>query len=100
MEVNKTGWTLIYIWNFITFIVVGCGTLCLCCTCLMAPCGWIGIITHSFGFLLTFVAVILTAVLRYSDEGKSCAENEIEYAMDQTKPGENLFKFSDHGNVI
>ena len=87
-------------WNFITFLVVGCGTLCLCCTCCMAPCGWIGIVTHSCGFFLTFASVILTGIFRYSDAGKICAENEVEYEINPTKPGEGTFKFSDHGDMI
>ena len=75
---EPTGWTFIYLWNFITFIIVGSATLCLCCTCCCAPCGWIGIVSHFCGFCFTFAAVIITGVLRYSDNGKECAKNEIE----------------------
>lgn len=97
---DQTGWTLIYVWNFIAFLIVGCATLCLCCTCCLAPCGWIGIVGHFCGFCATFAAVIITGVLRYSDNGKECAKNEIEYYIDPTDTSSATFKFSDHANLI
>merc|ERR1719350_2502615 len=99
--IDGTGWSLIYIWNFITFMILGCATLCLCCTCCLAPCGWIGIVGHFCGFCATFAAVIITGVFRYSDEGKLCADfDTVEFLIDASDLSGAKFKFSDHANLI
>ena len=79
---EPTNWSFIYIWNFCTFAVVFCSTICLCFTRCSSQCGWIGIVTHSLGYLLTFAAVILTGVYRYNEAGKTCAENDFDVPSD------------------
>ena len=57
-------------------------------------------VTHAFGFGLTFVAVIITTVFRYSDEGMNCAANDTEILLDQGDCDPITFKYSDHDTII
>ena len=93
---TDTRWTVILGLNSITYLVLSVSTLFLVITIQCWPAGCIGVFGHILGACSHIAAIATTASLRYSAEGKDCAE------VDSQLGGDNDYgwTFKDHGKSI
>ena len=86
-------------------INLGCYTYLTICTGLMIlgvvlpPVTLLGCFGHACGCCVQLAAIIVTAVYRYSEEGKKCAESEwiVTNKLPEQEPDET---FSSHADLV
>ena len=68
-----TNWTVILAFNSIVFLVLAVSSVLMCCACLIAPIGYLGICGNCLGCCAYLAAIIVTGVFRFGTEGEQCA---------------------------
>ena len=69
----STNWTVIFIVNWILYLILTVLTLMLCLTFVYWPFSMCGIFGHTIFFIGHLGAIIITGLLRYTPEGEKCA---------------------------
>lgn len=89
---TDTAWTLVYGFNGGVYMSLTILTLCLVCSALIGPLAFCGACLIGCAQCGHLAALIVTGVLRYSDDGKACADNPTPVNADVT--------FADIGSMM
>ena len=81
---TDTAWTLVYGFNGGVYMSLTILTLCLVCSALIGPLAFCGACLIGCAQCGHLAALIVTGVLRYSDDGKACADNPTAVNSDVT----------------
>ena len=75
----NTKWSVIYMFNAILYLCLSTFTVLLLVGAIKWQLLCSGCAGHCLGIVVQFVCIVCTGVWRYSDEGKSCAENNPDF---------------------
>ena len=92
-EYGSTGWSVILAYASILYLLLGTFSLCLLASLYFPIFGCCALCGHCCGQCAHFALIITTGVLRFSDSGEWCAEQDTEIMAG--KP-----TWSDHGKTI